>query len=59
MKKNVVTTLYYMGGSYGSRYICYVRSKETGVKNLKSAKHDSFAPGFMVWAAVVIMTSPS
>ena len=53
--KNFVTTdkaMFYMGGSYGRRRVCYIRSNETDMQKLKFVKRDSFAPGFMVWAGV-------
>ena len=53
--KNFVTTdeaMFYMGGSYGRRRVCFIRSNETDMQKLKFVKRDSFAPGFMVWAGV-------
>lgn len=53
--KNFVTTdeaMFYMGGSYGRRKVCYMREGETDHDKLKFVKRDSFAPGFMVWAGV-------
>ena len=53
--KNFVTTdeaMFYMGGSYNRRRVCYIRSNETDMQKLKFVKRDSFAPGFMVWAGV-------
>ena len=44
--------MFYMGGSYGRRRVCYIRSNETDMQKLKFVKRDSFAPGFMVWAGV-------
>ena len=44
--------MFYMGGSYGRRRVCYIRSNETDMQKLKFVKPDSFAPGFMVWAGV-------
>ena len=44
--------MFYMGESYGRRRVCYIRSNETDIQKLKFVKHDSFAPGFMVWAGV-------
>lgn len=53
--KNVVTTdeaMFYMGGSYDRRPVCYVRANETDLNKLKFVKRDAVAPGFMVWAGV-------
>lgn len=53
--KNVVTTdeaMFYLGGSYGQRRVCYVRHGENADDKLKFVKRDDFAPGFMVWAGV-------
>ena len=53
--KNIVTTdeaMFYMGGSYGRRRVCYIRSNEMDMQKLKFVKRDSFAPGCMVWAGV-------
>ena len=44
--------MFYMGGSYGRRLVCYIRSNETDMQKLKFVKRDSFAPGFMVWGWV-------
>ena len=44
--------MFYMGGTYGRRHVCYIRSNETDKQNLQFVKRDSFAPGFMVWAGV-------
>lgn len=53
--KNVVTTdeaMFYLGGSYGRRRVCYVRQPHFDWDKLKYVKRDSFAPGFMAWAGV-------
>ena len=53
--KNVVTTdeaMFYMGGSYGRRHVCYVHCNETDLQKLKFVKCEVFSPGFMVWASV-------
>lgn len=53
--KNIVTTdeaMFYLGGSYGQRRVCYVRNGEKASDKLKFMKRDDFAPGFMVWAGV-------
>jgi hypothetical protein len=53
--KNFVTTdeaMFYLGGSYGKRRVCYVRKGQIDMDKLKFVKRDSFAPGFMVWAGV-------
>ena len=42
--------MFYMGGSYERRRVCYIRSNETDMQKLKFVKRDSFAPGFMVLA---------
>ena len=42
--------MFYMGGSYGRRRVCYIRSNETDMQKLKFVKRNSFAPGLMVWA---------
>ena len=44
--------MFYMGGNYGRRRVCYVRSNKTYLKKLKFVKPDAFAPGVMVWTGV-------
>ena len=51
--------MFYMGGSYGRRRVCYIRSNETDMQKLMFVKRDSFAPGFMVWAGVSYYRKPS
>ena len=53
--KNYVTTdeaMFYMGGSYGRRRVCYVKGdgtdNERWIIMMKFVKRDSFATGFMV-----------
>lgn len=53
--KKIVTTdeaMFYMGGSYGRRRVCYVRKGHDDPSKLKFVKRDAFAPGFMAWAGV-------
>ena len=53
--ENVVTTdeaMFYMGGSYGRRRVCYMRSSVTDFHKLNFVKRDLFAPGVMVWTDV-------
>ena len=53
--KNFVTTdeaMFYLGGSYGRRRVCYYRKGVDDPSKLKFVKRDSFAPGFMAWAGV-------
>ena len=59
--KNFVTTdeaMFYMGGSYGTRRVCYIRSNETDMQKLKFVKRDSFAPGLMCGLGLVITEKP-
>jgi hypothetical protein len=44
--------LFYVGGSYGRRRVCYVRNKETDLHKTKFVKRNTFAPEFMVLAGV-------
>ena len=44
--------MFYLGGSYGRRRVCYMRLGHNDPLKLKFVKHDSFAPGFMAWAGV-------
>lgn len=53
--KHFVTSdeaMFYLGGSYGRRKVCYVRKGAVAGDNLKFVKRDAFAAGFMAWAAV-------
>ncbi|KAH3874903.1 hypothetical protein DPMN_038160 [Dreissena polymorpha] len=53
--KNFATSdeaMFYLGGSYGRRKVCYMRKGETVSDKLKFVKLDSFAKGFMAWAGV-------
>ena len=53
--KNYVTSdeaMFYLGGSYGRRKVCYVRKGYDDRHKLKFVKRDAFAAGFMAWAGV-------
>ncbi|KAH3785862.1 hypothetical protein DPMN_163957 [Dreissena polymorpha] len=53
--KNFVTSddaIFYLGGSYGRRKVCFMRKGETVSDKLKFVKRDSFAKGFMAWDGV-------
>ena len=54
-KRTTGEAKFYIGGSYGRRRVCYVRSTKTDFKKLKFVKRDSFAPGFMVWAQTLVI----
>jgi hypothetical protein len=43
----------FMGGSYGRRRACYVRTNETELTKLKFVKRDALILGFMVLAGVI------
>ena len=44
--------MFYLGGSYGRRRVCYIRKGHNDPSKLKFVERDSFAPGFMAWAGV-------
>ncbi|KAH3843685.1 hypothetical protein DPMN_117212 [Dreissena polymorpha] len=44
--------MFYLGGNYGRRRVCYVRMGENVGDKLEFVKRDAFARGFMAWAAV-------
>ena len=44
--------MFYLGGSYGRRRVCYIRKGHNDPSKLKFVKRDSFAPGFMAWGGV-------
>ena len=53
-----VEAMFYMGGSYGKRRVCYIRSNETDMQKLKLVKRDSFAPGLWCGLGLVSMEKP-
>ena len=44
--------MFYLGGSYGRRRVCYLRKGEKPSDKLKYVKRVAFASGFMAWAGV-------
>jgi hypothetical protein len=44
--------MFYLGGSYGRRKVCYIRKGDNLGEKLKFVKRDAFASGFMAWAGV-------
>lgn len=44
--------MFYLGGRYGRRRVCYVRQSHVDWDELKYLKRDSFAPEFLAWAGV-------
>ena len=44
--------MFYLGGSYSRRRVCYNRKGHNDPSKLKFVKRDSFAPAFMAWAGV-------
>ena len=44
--------MFYLGGSYGRRRVCYVRMGENVGDKLKFVKRDAFARCFMACAAL-------
>lgn len=53
--KHFVTSdeeMFYLGGSYGRRKVCYIRQGENLGDNLKFVQCDAFASSFMAWAGV-------
>ena len=44
--------MFNLGGSYGRRWVCYIRKGHGDPSKLNYVKSDSFAPGFLAWALV-------
>jgi hypothetical protein len=44
--------MFYLGGSYGRRKVCYIRKGDNLGEKLKFVKRNAFASGFMAWAGV-------
>ena len=44
--------MFFLGGSYGRRRVCYARMGENVGDKLKFVKRDAFARGFMACAAL-------
>jgi hypothetical protein len=44
--------MFYLGGSYGRRKVCYIRDGDNFGEKLKFVKRDAFANGFMAWTGV-------
>ena len=44
--------MFNFGGSYGRRWVCYIRKEHGNPSKLKYVKSDSFAPGFLACALV-------
>ena len=45
--------MFYLGGCYGRRRVCYIRKWHNDPSKLKFVKRDSFAPGFMALTGVI------
>ena len=44
--------MFNLGGSYGRRWVCYIRKGHGHLSKLKYVKSDLLAPGFLAWALV-------